>query len=80
MNGESVSEDLFISPVWDYRKTLWVNEYEVSSLLKEGENDLLIEVGNGFYNEGIETVWRHHQAEEWRTYGLPSSNSFMSSS
>lgn len=68
LNGKKVSNDLFIAPISDYRKTLWVNEYDVTPLLKKGENELLIEVGNGFYNEGIETVWKHHKAE-WR--GVP---------
>ena len=68
LNGKRVSNDLFIAPVSDYRKTLWVNEYDVTALIKKGENELLVEVGNGFYNEGIETVWGHHKAE-WR--GVP---------
>ena len=38
LNGKRVTEDLFISPVSDYDKILWVNEYDVTSLLKDGEN------------------------------------------
>lgn len=65
INGKAVANDLFLSPVSDYRKTLWMNEYDVTKLLKNGENELYIELGNGFYNEGVETVWGHHTAK-WR--------------
>ena len=65
INGKDIANDLFLSPVSDYRKTLWVNEYDVTKLLKNGENTLFIELGNGFYNEGVETVWGHHNAK-WR--------------
>lgn len=65
INGKAIADDLFLSPVSDYRKTLWVNEYDVTYLLKEGENEIFVELGNGFYNEGNETVWGHHKAA-WR--------------
>ena len=65
INGQRITQDLFLSPVSDYRKTLWYNVYDVTALIKDGENEIFIEVGNGFYNEGIETVWGHHKAP-WR--------------
>lgn len=65
LNGNLVHEDLFISPISDYRKTLWFNRYDITSLIKKGENELFVEVGNGFYNEGFESVWNHYKAK-WR--------------
>lgn len=65
VNGQRISQDLFLSPVADYRKTLWYTVYDVTPFIKEGENEIFVEVGNGFYNEGIETVWGHHKAA-WR--------------
>lgn len=65
LNGKRVTEDLFISPVSDYDKILWVNEYDVTSLLKEGENVCAVICGNGFFNEGFETQFDYHKAE-WR--------------
>ena len=65
INGIRIAQDLFLSPVADYRKTLWYTVYDVTSLIRDGENELFVEVGNGFYNEGIETVWGHHKAA-WR--------------
>lgn len=65
INGQRITQDLFLSPVADYRKTLWYTVHDVTHLIREGENELFVEVGNGFYNEGIETVWGHHTAA-WR--------------
>ena len=65
INGRRIAQDLFLSPVADYRKTLWYNVYDVTAFMQEGENEIFVEVGNGFYNEGIETVWGHHKAA-WR--------------
>ena len=61
LNGKRVSEDLFTAPVSDYRKTLWYNEYDVSSLLNEGENIFAVWLGNGFFNESFETIIHEHK-------------------
>jgi len=65
INGKPVSEDLFTAPVSNYTKTLWYNRYDVTSLLKKGENTIAVMCGNGWYNEGIETVW-HYETAIWR--------------
>lgn len=65
INGEKVTQDLFISAVSDYRKTLWVHRYDVTRLLKKGENILTAILGNGFYNETFKTPWKHYLAV-WR--------------
>lgn len=65
INSEKVTPDLFISAVSDYRKTLWVHRYDVTPLLKKGENVLAAVLGNGFYNETFKTPWKHYLAE-WR--------------
>lgn len=57
LNGKKVSDDLFISPVSDYRKTLWYNEYDVTSLLRTGKNIFAAVCGNGWYNEVIQSSW-----------------------
>ena len=49
LNGSPITSDLFTAPVSDYNKTLWYNVYEVKELLKVGENELCVIVGNGFY-------------------------------
>ena len=65
LNGRPVSDDLFVSAVSDYRKTLWVHRYDVSDLLHEGENVFAAVLGNGFFNESFQTPWKHHLAP-WR--------------
>lgn len=75
INGKRISDNLFLSPVADYRKTLWYNDFDVTELIVDGENELFVEVGNGFYNEGIETVWGHNKAA-WR--GQPTVCLFLS--
>ena len=65
LNGKRVSEDLFTAPVSDYRKTLWYSEYDVSSLLNEGENVFAVWLGNGFFNESFESAWNHDKVS-WR--------------
>ncbi len=65
INGKNITKDLFIAPVSDYNKTLWYNTYDVSSLLKEGENTIAVICGNGFYNETVETPWIYNKAV-WR--------------
>lgn len=65
INGRPVSSDLFTSPVSDYGKTLWYNRYDVTRLLKEGENVFAAICGNGFFNEEFRTPWRYNEAP-WR--------------
>ena len=65
INGEKVSEDRFTAPFSNYNKTLWFNEYDVTSLINEGENTFAVICGNGFYNESIPTNWKFHEAA-WR--------------
>ncbi|MBQ2252579.1 MAG: alpha-L-rhamnosidase N-terminal domain-containing protein, partial [Clostridia bacterium] len=65
INGRPVTEDVFTSPVSDYRKNLWYTEYDVTSLLSEGENAVCVIAGNGFLNESFSTCWGFHTAS-WR--------------
>lgn len=66
INGQKITDDVFLTPVADYRKTLWYTEYDVTRLLKEGENTVCAEVGNGFYNENFKSGW-HHDEAKWRS-------------
>ncbi|MEA4823036.1 MAG: family 78 glycoside hydrolase catalytic domain [Clostridiaceae bacterium] len=67
INGSLVSEDLFTAPVSDYQKTLWVCEYDVTSLLRKGKNVITVQCGNGFYNENCKTSWKFNDAP-WRDH------------
>ena len=65
INGQSITKDLFTAPVSDYTKTVWYCRYDVTALLNEGNNVVAAILGNGFYNEAIESAWGHHHAP-WR--------------
>ncbi|MBQ8641974.1 MAG: family 78 glycoside hydrolase catalytic domain [Clostridia bacterium] len=65
LNGQAVTEDLFIAPVSDYRKTLWYTSYDVTDKLQQGENIFAVICGNGWYNENHRSSWNHHIAP-WR--------------
>ena len=65
INGQRVTKDLFLAPVADYTKTVWYTSHDVSALLKEGENVLAAELGNGWYNEYVKSAWDHNDAP-WR--------------
>ena len=65
LNGKPVAPDLLTAPVSDYDKILWCNAYDVTALLREGENIFCAVLGNGFFNESFATPWKHHLAG-WR--------------
>ena len=65
INGLKITEDLFISPTSDYEKTLWYTTYNVTTLLKPGENVIACILGNGWYNESLKTPWEYREAV-WR--------------
>ncbi len=51
LNGKKVGESEF-APLWsDYDKSVFYNTYDVTELLRSGENAVGIMLGNGFYNE-----------------------------
>ena len=65
INGENITDDIFISALSDYRKILWYNTYDVTSLVKKGKNAFAVICGNGFFNESMPTTW-HFEDAEWR--------------
>lgn len=65
INGKEITSDKFITPVSDYRKTLWFSEYDVTDYCVEGGNVFYAKLGNGFFNENFESGWSHNKAE-WR--------------
>ena len=49
VNGTRVG-DAFLAPGWtSYNKTLQVQEYDVTALVKEGANTLALTVGEGWF-------------------------------
>lgn len=51
INGEKVGTSEF-APSWsDYDKTVYFNVYDVTQQIRQGDNELRVLLGNGFYNE-----------------------------
>ena len=51
INGQKVGESEF-APSWsDYDKTVYFNVYDVTQQIQQGNNELRVLLGNGFYNE-----------------------------
>ena len=65
INGKEVTKDLFCAPASEYDKLVWYHQYQVSDLLKTGENVIAVILGNAFFNENFPSVWEHHKAA-WR--------------
>lgn len=59
LNGIRVG-DRYLTPGWtSYNKMLQVQEYDVSALMKEGENDLTLTVGEGWFCGGMTWMRKH---------------------
>lgn len=65
INGKSVAPDRLTAPVSNYSKTVWYSEYDVTSLIREGENVAAAILGNGLYNETLSNPFEFYKAE-WR--------------
>lgn len=48
-----------------YSKTVLYRAFDITDLIKIGENSITVELGNGFFNETVET-WNWHTAS-WRS-------------
>ena len=68
LNGVAVSEDIFPCPPSDYKSSLWYVSYDVTHLLREGENTVVALCGNGFFNEDFYNIWDSHILPEYRDY------------
>ena len=52
LNGERVGDFVLAPGAGDYRKRLTVQSYDVTALLREGENELRVTLGDGWYRGG----------------------------
>lgn len=50
INGRKVGDSEF-APLWsEYSRTIYYNTYDVTSLLRQGDNAIAVLLGNGFFN------------------------------
>lgn len=71
INGKQVGEDA-LAPDWtDFSKRIYYSEYDVFSLLQDGENCLGVSLGNGFYNPLPLRKWGRRNLRNDLTVGKP---------
>ena len=53
LNGQRLSDSVLTPGVGDYRKRLMVQRYDVTGLLREVGNELVVTLGDGWYRGGV---------------------------
>jgi alpha-L-rhamnosidase len=72
INEKRVGKNV-LDPAWtDYTKKIYYSEYDVTSLIKNGENCLGVSLGNGFYNPLPLKMWGRINLREKMNVGKPS--------
>ena len=56
LNGQKVGDGVLAPAVSQFDKRSWVITYDVSTLVKEGKNNLVLWLGSGWYTEGLPGV------------------------
>ena len=65
LNGKKVSNNMLDPGFTDYGKRVLYATHDISDMLKQGNNAVGVQLGNGWYNEQTPTVWNFHRAP-WR--------------
>lgn len=65
INGVNISDEVLSTPYTAYDKTLLYSSYNVTKMLKTGENVLGALIGNGWYNCFTRDVWNSRETS-WR--------------
>lgn len=71
LNGKDVGKNE-LDPAWtDYSKRIYYTEYDVTSLMDEGDNCLGVSLGNGFFNPLPLRKWGHRNLRTDTQVGKP---------
>jgi len=71
INGSGIEKNV-LDPAWtDFSKRIYYSEYDVTSLIQEGDNCLGVSLGNGFYNPLPMRKWGSRNLREDLTVGKP---------
>jgi alpha-L-rhamnosidase len=71
LNGERIGDHV-LDPGWtDYRDRVFYSTYDVTALLRQGENALGAELGNGWYNPLPMRMWGRRNLREALPTGRP---------
>ncbi len=67
INGKRVSDEVLAPAFTDYTKTVLFCEYNVTELLRAGENLISVEVASGYFNQSEKDTWSFYAAP-WRDF------------
>jgi len=71
INGNGIKENV-LDPAWtDFSKRIYYSEYDVTSMLQDGDNCIGVSLGNGFYNPLPLRKWGRRNLREDLTVGKP---------
>ena len=71
INGSGIEKNV-LDPAWtDFSKRIYYSEYDVTSMIQEGDNCLGVSLGNGFYNPLPMRKWGSRNLREDLTVGKP---------
>ena len=71
INGNGIEENV-LDPAWtDFSKRIYYSEYDVTSLIQDGDNCLGVSLGNGFYNPLPMRKWGRRNLREDIAVGKP---------
>lgn len=71
VNGQNIKDNV-LDPAWtDFTKRIYYSEYDVTSLLTDGNNCLGVSLGNGFYNPLPLRKWGHRNLRNDIPVGKP---------
>ena len=71
INGNKVGKNV-LDPAWtDYSKRIYYSDYDVTSLINDGNNCIGVTVGNGFYNPLPLRKWGSRNLRNDLTVGKP---------
>lgn len=67
INGHRIGTQVLAQAPTDYRKTVRYNTYDVTGLIREGNNQISVTLGNGRYF----TMRQHYKPAKINTFGYP---------
>lgn len=72
INHQRVGNDELNNDWTNYQKCVYYEKYDVSSYLKEGENEIIVELGNGMYNPSpLRLFGKYNLRERLHEVGQP---------
>lgn len=64
VNGQRVSQDELVGDWTNYTRLVYYNAFDVTGLLRAGQNEVRIELGNGWYNPSPLTLFGKYDLRE----------------